>query len=337
MSEILLCNKPMSVNSSNLGCGAEYNPLLLAARQRELKNLSQNCALSPYTPYALCEGEPSRFDKSVVSQLSNPVVTKGLADFSSEFGGDMTVAMAAITSKLNNAGFSLPSTINGTGGLISGRSDKFLDAVDKYQKALIEYRKTIQSKADKVKIKAAKIKINQLHSKLQTQFKLEMNAVEATSKAGTRGTVLSNPDRGINVARSSRSPAKLNVTSQVQASNLVQLGKQAKFLGNGLTAIDFTGRAAGVIQTAGYGGNWERELFAESAGFVAGVSTGIIVAKIGIGILLATTPVGWVLLLGSAVTIAATLASATAVDRLVKNGAGRRHENIVSLVSGGGW
>lgn len=273
----------------------------------------------------------------MVSQLSNPLAAKGLADFSSEFGGDMTVAMAAITKKLNDAGFSLPSTINGTGGLISGKTDKFLAAVEQYQKALMKYRKLIQSKADKVNIKAAKTRIYQLNANLKIQFHHEMNTVNAMSKAGSRGTVLSNPQRGADIARSSRSPAKLNVTSQVQASNLVQFGKQAKVLGNGLAAIDFTSRAAGVIQTAEYGGDWERELFAESAGFVAGAAIGIGVAKVGIGILLAATLVGWVLIIGSAITIAATIGAATAADKYVKRKANTYHDNFISLASGGGW
>ncbi len=241
----------------------------------------------------------------MVSQLSNPLAARGLADFSSEFGGDMTVAMAAITKKLNDAGFSLPSTVNGTGGLISGKTDKFIAAVEQYQKALMKYRTLIQSKVDKVNIKAAKTRIHQLNANLKIQFHHEMNTVNAMSKAGSRGTVLSNPKRGVDIARSSRSPVKLNVTSQVQASNLVQFGKQAKFLGNGLAAIDFTSRATGVIQKAEYGGNWERELFVESSGFAAGAIMGTIVAKAAIGILIAAIPVGWVLIIGSAVAIAA--------------------------------
>ena len=90
--------------------------------------------------------------------------------------------------------------------------------------------------------------------------------IGAGALASSRGTVMSSPTRATSIAQSSRGThlAKLNITSQIQANNLVKFGQHAKVLGNGLAAIDFTSRAAGVIKTAGDGGDWERELFIQS-------------------------------------------------------------------------
>jgi hypothetical protein len=100
-----------------------------------------------------------------------------------------------------------------------------------------------------------------------------------------KGVPLSNVDRGLHIARSSRTPVKLNVMSQVQASNLMMLSKQGNFLGTGLVAINFFSRVGNITNSYRADENWERELFIESSSFAAGATAGIISADIGAAVL----------------------------------------------------
>lgn len=68
---------------------------------------------------------------------------------------------------------------------------------------------------------------------MQNKFRLEVKAV--TSQINSRrGTPMSNFKRGADIARSSRSVAKLDLINPIHADNVVKFTKYAKFLGNGL-------------------------------------------------------------------------------------------------------
>jgi hypothetical protein len=143
-------------------------------------------------------------------------------------------------------------------------------------------------------------------------------------------------ERATNIARSSRNASKLNVTSQVQANNLVKFSQHAKYLGNGLAIIDLGGRVGSIHNSFQASGNWERELFIESSSFTASALTGAAVVNAGaaaLGFLVVATPVGWVGLVIGGLTVAGTAAaSSIAMNNAVKNNSGRWYDSLMSAL-----
>jgi hypothetical protein len=154
-----------------------------------------------------------------------------------------------------------------------------------------------------------------------------------TSRVNSRkGTVLTNPSRGLNIARSSRNVAKLNVLNKVQANNLVNFGKYARFFGQGLVVIDFGSRVGHVHNSYQADDNWERELFIESTSFVAAAGTGSIVAWTGgttLFCLAALTPPGWVLIVAGLAVGGLAAGASIKMNEIVKDNSGNLYDKIV--------
>ena len=209
---------------------------------------------------------------------------------------------------------------------------QFVSWAKEYQDALMAYRGTIKSNSASKML--AKQKALNAFQKLQFQFKHELNTINAGVRA-QRGTPLSSATRATNIAGSSRNIAKLNVSSQVQAHNLVKFTQHAKFLGNGLAVIDFTSRVGSIRNEYKGGGEWERELFIESSSFAASAIAGSIAVKAGLGLLMVATPVGWVGLIVGGVAVAGTAAAVSiGMNNVVKNNSGGVYDSIMKWVSG---
>ncbi|MCG6202273.1 hypothetical protein [Psychromonas antarctica] len=146
----------------------------------------------------------------------------------------------------------------------------------------------------------------------------------------SRGTPLTNFDRGANIARSSRNIAKLDLANVVQADNIVKFAKQAKFLGNGLAVIDFGSRVGNVHNSYKAGGNWEREMFIESSSFAATAITGTVAVDAGLALLVFATPVGWFALVVGGLAVAGVAAAASmGMNSLIKNNAGNTYDALI--------
>lgn len=237
------------------------------------------------------------------------------------------MALAEMTKKLQgyNVGLMGAST-----SVYANRLGGFAGAVQEYQEALMAYRGAIKlNAASKVIAKQEALRAFQ---NMQFRFKHELNAINAGIRA-RRGTPLSNATRATNIARSSRNVAKLNVTSQIQAHNLVKFTQHAKFLGNGLAVIDFTSRVGNIRNEYQAGGDWERELFIESSSFAVSAIAGSLAVKAGLGLLMVATPVGWVgLIVGGVAVAGAAAATSMATNYAVKKDAGGLYDSIMNLM-----
>ncbi len=288
MSEVILCNQALRADFLQKSCGIDFI---------EGPGCSTPSYLSPYTPYL--SGEIlSDFDRRLVNQLAPKPVSKELTNLALSFGGDNVIALSEISSKFQKY---TPGIIGASTAVYTKRIDGFSGAIKDYQDALMAYRHPTKSNPSAKAL--TKQKIFTSYHKLQAQFGLELNAVTAQVKS-SRGTPLSNPKRGMNIARSNRNVAKLNLTTQIQADNLVKFGKHAKFLGGGLAVIDFGSRVGNVQTSYQADGNWERDLFIESSSFVASAATGTLMMNAGLGILLIATPAGWIGLISGGIAIA---------------------------------
>ncbi len=269
----------------------------------------------------------SPLDSQLISALSAPKVADNLTNLSLSFGGDNTIALAEITRNLQeyNAGLIGAST-----SVYANRIGGFAGAVKEYQDALMAYRGAMKSNAASKAI--ARQKAFKAFQNLQIRFKHELNAVNAGVKA-RRGTPLSSATRATNIARSSRNVTKLDVTSQIQANNLVKLTRHAKLLGNGLAVIDFTSRVGNIHTSYQSGDKWERELFIESSSFAASAITGSLAVKAGLTLLMVATPVGWVGLIVGGLAVAGVAATTSiVVNNAIKDNSGNWYDSIMNTL-----
>ena len=320
MSELILCGRSLGSQYLKSQCGVEIDELI-SYQCRKPGTLAAN------TPYLLSKN-PTSFEKNALSQLSRPRVSRKVTKLSMRYGGDNLSAIAHVTSRLldENKG-----SIGAATSVYAGRMDGFTGAVKKYQAALLRYRDASQ-KNSKHKV-AAKQQAKMAFNEMQRKFSKEVKAVTGKVKS-SKGLPLNNVKRGLNIARSSRNVARLNLTNQVQVNNIVKFTKHAKVLGNGLAVIDFGSRIGNVHNSYKSGGNWERDLFIDSSSFAASATTALITVKAGLSLLVFATPFGWAgLIIGGLAIASVTAYSASKMDRYVKNNGGSVYDDIMKWIS----
>jgi hypothetical protein len=323
MSEIILCNRTYSASvfKNECGIGIELASSLTCANPD---------TIIANTPYLLKNGN-SAVGKTSLAKLSNPSITKNLTSLALSFGGDNLISLSSISSQLQeyNVGLMGAST-----SVYANRMGGFVGSVKNYQSALMEYSQAAKSKSP-LKV-AAKKKAKMAFDKMQKSFRHEVKVVTSQVKS-SRGTPITNFDRGANIAKSSRNMAKLDIMSPVQADNIVKFTKHAKFMGNGIAVIDFGSRVGNIHNSYKAGGNWEREMFIESSSFALSAATGIGVVNAGgaaLMFLMVATPVGWVGLIVGGLAVAGTAAVASIVtNNIVKEDAGGIYDYIMKQVN----
>jgi len=331
MSEILLCNKPIKAAALAGQCGIDSS-MIFGAQCR------QPSMLSAYTPYLIgaepSNAAPSHAARSMVNQLTNTAKNRELTNVALSFGSDNTLAIADISVKLQAAGV---ATMGPATSFYGNRVGGFTDAVKNYQAALMEYRHVIENKVNSSAIKtAAKQKAIAAFQKMQQGFHHELKSVTGAAKS-SRGTPLTSGTRATNIARSSRNVAKLNITSQVQTSNLVKFSQHAKFLGNGLAIIDFSSRVGNIHNTYKAGQNWEREMFIESSSFALSTLTGAAAIKAGsaaLSFMMVATPIGWVgLIIGGVAVVGAAAVASIGMNNYAKGNSGNLYDDIMEWIN----
>lgn len=322
MSNILLCNQSLSPANLQNHCGIDIDQLSDFMCKKP-------ALVAANTPYFI-NNDISATEKNILSTLSPKTVTKELTSLSLSYGGDNVVALSEIISNFKDFDVEL---MGASTSAYTNRIGGFVGAVKDYQSALMEYRDAITSKSPLKK--AFKEKAHTAFTKMQTQFSNELKVITGKNKA-RRGTPLTNATRAISISESSRNTAKLNVSSQVQANNLVKLTKHAKFLGNGFATINFTSKAGNVHNSYKAGGNWERELFIESSSFAASALTGTTVINAGgaaLMFLMVATPIGWVGLIVGGVAVAGTAAVASiSMHNAFQNNSGSWYDSIMNSI-----
>ena len=259
--------------------------------------------------------------------LSPAPVSRELTNLSLTLGEENTLALADITAQLQSYNIGL---MGASTSIYANRIGGFAGSVKNYQDALMQYRKAIQTNPAAKAV--AKQKAITAFQKMQIRFRHELNVVNTGVKS-KKGTPLTSVTRGTNIARSSRSVAKLNVTSQVQANNLVKFSKHAKALGNGLAIIDFGSRVGNIHNSYKAGEEWERELFVESSSFAAGATVGVISVNAGVsalGFLMVATPIGWIGLVIGGLAVAGVAAGVSmGTNSFIKENAGSKYDELM--------
>ena len=322
MSEIIICNQSLSPLALQNQCNIDTDQIF------GFKN-STSTMLSPNTPYLI--GADSPQSKNILTQLSPMLTTSDVTNLSLSYGGDNIVALSEVTAGLKDYNIGL---MGASTSMYANRIGGFAGSVKEYQAALMNFREAVTAKSASKAL--AKQKVLQSYHTMQSKFQNELRAVTSQVKS-RRGTPLTNVNRGLNIAKSSRNVAKLDITSQVQANNLVKFSKQAKFLGGGLAVIDFTSRVGSIHNSYKVGGEWERDLFIESSSFAVSAMAGSAAISTGgavLTFLLVATPVGWAgLIIGGIVVAGSAAAISIGTNGLVKDNAGEVYDGIMSWVT----
>ena len=198
-----------------------------------------------------------------------------------------------------------PSNLNGYGAALAGIAENRLTA---FGKIVTEYQKTLESiriasinKAPKSEIIKLEQRATNLNKTLNTKFTTEIT--KYFNKAGKRGSAWNNATRGINQARTGRLRSQIDLSSHYNFKLLKGYTKIAKGTGIIGLGVDAGFRAANVYDKYQTGGNWQKSAAIETAAFGTASAGGIILGSYAVswalGLTIAATPIGWVILIGA--------------------------------------
>lgn len=330
MAEILMCSQPTQTDRLASQCDIPSDGFF------GLNGVTST--LQPYQPYLLGH-TPSDIDLCIMHSLGSPQAMQNLTNIALSVGPDHLHGIAEVHDKLqhhdsmHHAMHLVQDGVEKAATTVEKRMHHFSHNVHNYEKNILAYRDTLKSSsASHGERVQAKLRAKAAFDKMQQGFKNELR-VTIARKLPTKGSPLTNFDRAANIAKSSRTAVKLQVTNQVEASKLAKLGKGAKVLGPGLVAFDMWTRSKNVVHSYKTGGKWERDMFVESSSFATSVITGDLIATAGVealGLLVMATPVGWVgLIIGGIIVAGAATAGAIYANDLTKENAGGIYDSIM--------
>jgi hypothetical protein len=328
MAEILLCNQPTKLTELEVKLGILPTSLLALGQQ------ANSPLVRSHHPY-LIANNPTIDERQLLTQLGTGETTRNLTSITLAYGPENTVGLAHLMHEVKEQMERHELALGTTGASMDAykiRSEKFVEAVGEYQKALLHYRNVYKTNPSSRML--AQQRVSRAFSELQGKFRYELKSVTRNIKA-RKGLPLTNEERAINIAKSSRNIAKLELTNQVEASRVIRLAKTTKIIGNGLAVVDFGVRASNVYDSYKEGKNWERDLFVESSSFALSTSAASIVLDSGmaaLGFVMMVTPVGWIgLLIGGAV-IGAAAFTGYEVNKVTKENSGGLYDYIMRIL-----
>ncbi|MBB1387615.1 hypothetical protein H5119_19155 [Pseudoalteromonas sp. SG45-5] len=158
-----------------------------------------------------------------------------------------------------------------------------------------------------------------LFKELQLKYQAELQRFMNTNRASRRGTVWSNPNRGVHIAKSAKHSTKLDISSTAEFKKIKYIENTGRWLGNGMILLDGAFRANSVYNDYKNGGDWQRSLSTELASFGAYTGLGIYVGSsltTALSTALILTPYGWIIAIG--VGLLAGFAMSIGTNALVK-------------------
>jgi hypothetical protein len=124
-----------------------------------------------------------------------------------------------------------------------------------------------------------------------------------------KGTAYTNIQRGIDKAKSSRTIKPIQFTTASAFQNLRAFEAGTNFLGKSLIMLNAGVRAGNVHVDYLSGKDWKKHAAVETTSFGTSVIFGIaggqatVTAASALGIALLATPVGWIIIVGAAITV----------------------------------
>ncbi|WDE00744.1 hypothetical protein [Thalassomonas actiniarum] len=114
----------------------------------------------------------------------------------------------------------------------------FAKALVKYQQALENLQKAYQAKVRGIELVKLEQAATSLNRELNAKFEAELNKYMGNAKASRRGTVWSDPKRGINIAKSARNSKAIDLSSTRSFEIIKRFEKAANIGGKGIIVFD---------------------------------------------------------------------------------------------------
>ncbi|MEG3759056.1 hypothetical protein V5096_14005 [Pseudoalteromonas carrageenovora] len=254
--------------------------------------------------YSQFSDNPTSEQKNILRQFSLlPAQSKrNIAGMLRDFGSETLLAISDFQAQVIPFLESNTHAIVGSGATsIEARSSKFVDLAIKYEASLKDIRAAHKSGMPKYHMVALEQKALAIFKDLQVKYQAELQRFMNTNRASRRGTVWSNPDRGVHIAKSARHSSKLDISSAAELNKIKRLENNARWLGYGMIAVDAVVRGVSVYSDYKNGGDWHRSISAEMAGFGVSTLAGIYTATAtttALSTILMLTPYGWVVAVG---------------------------------------
>ena len=233
-----------------------------------------------------------------------------------------------------------------SGGLVGAgiaalddRLTGFNKAVLKSQRALEAVRNGYQAKMPRLELHKLEQTARNLLTEMKFKFQAELTKYMGNAKANGRGTKWSNPDRGIAIAKSGRTATPIQLSNATEMQRVKEFGLVGKLAGPGLLVLDTGIRVGNVHVDYLSGKDWQRRAVVETTGLGAAGAAGALGAYAGsavgtaaisaLNIALLATPVGWCIIIGSALAVG--YFSAKAGDGIGQYAAGRVYDTSSSI------
>ena len=237
-----------------------------------------------------------------------------IADINASFGSDVLVAMAGFHQDkimpllvlLNDYAKNESLGLAGAAATaMQSRLDSFGKAVMKHHIALNKLHEGFKAKLPRIEIVRLENTVKSTVKALNHSFKAEL-AKYFPHSAGRRGTIMTNAERAIGMAKGVKTYQPLNITNATQFGKVLTFAKAANYVGKGALVLDAGFRVQGVSGDKAAGRDWQRRAVMETTGFGLGAAAGTFVGggiiASSLGVALMATPVGWVLVIGAGIT-----------------------------------
>jgi len=247
---------------------------------------------------------PSIEQKNIVNQfaLLSAQSRRNIAGMLRDSGSETLLAISDFQAQV------IPFLANNTHGLVGSgatsvqaRSSKFVALASTYEVALKDIRAAHKSGTPKYHMVALEQKALGLFKELQVKYQAELQRFMNTNRASRRGTIWSNPNRGVHIAKSARHSTKLDISSTAEFKKIKYIENTGRWLGNGMILLDGAFRANSVYNDYRNGDDWQRSLSTEMASFGVSTLAAIYTATAtttALSTLLILTPFGWVVAVG---------------------------------------
>lgn len=192
-----------------------------------------------------------------------------------------------------------PGTIGAMATVLEKRLTGISGKIASYQLALEQYRAAYLNKTPVAERKALAKQVAEKQANVNRHFQGEIKRIMATNtaKSSSRGTVWSNPERAMGLARGSKIDSAIKLQSSHNFKRVQQFQRVAKVVGKNLIAFDAGTRILNVYGVKQDDGAWQKELAKEMTGFGLGVIAGSVIGgeiTAALTIALIATPYGWV-------------------------------------------
>ncbi len=203
---------------------------------------------------------------------SSPSSIRNLSKMTETMPGPHVAALAEVSQHLGLREIAPDLNTFGGAGLsaATARSSDFLTALKKYDDALAEYFAYKSHRAAPGTVSRLKLVADNAFKELQIKFNNETTRFLNRYPPKMETIVQPRPGRpNFTIHR------EVPLTSASGAQSLAKFARYGKALGYGMVALDGYFRYQTVNDIRMRGGNWQREAWAQGAGFITGVGLGI--------------------------------------------------------------